>query len=84
MTSLWFPASLAVAIAVAGPMTVTAAVAVTIPSKIHRRISRVRMMKPPNKAEEKIEHTIHIIVRADRTSVSSAPLIISPGGRSTT
>ena len=58
MTSLWFRPIRAPAIAVAGPMTVTVAVAVTIPSRIHRRVSSVRMMKPPNKAEEEIEHTI--------------------------
>jgi hypothetical protein len=45
MTSLWFEASLALAIAVAGPMRVTAAVAVAKPRRIHRRSSSVRMMK---------------------------------------
>ena len=58
MTSLWFEAIMAVAIAVAGPMTVTAAVAVTIPRRIHRRVSGVHMMKPPDKAEEENERTI--------------------------
>ena len=41
------------AIAVAGPMTVTVAVAVTIPSRIPRWISRVRMMKPLTKVEKR-------------------------------
>ena len=66
MTSLWFEAILAVAIAVAGPMTVTAAVAVTIPRRIHRRVSSVRMVKPPDKAEEENRTHNHIIVCASR------------------
>ena len=52
MTSLWFGPRPAPAIAVTGPIAVTVAVAVTIPRRIPRRVSSVRMMKPPNKAEE--------------------------------
>ena len=71
MTSLWFEPHPALAIAVAGPMTVTVAV-VTIPRAVHRRISSRRMMKPPNKANEKIARTTKTLPPTQAENTSSA------------
>src|SRR6478736_8257267 len=79
MTSLWFEASLAVAIAVAGPMTVTAAVAVTIPRRIHRRVSSVRMMKLLTSQTTRLNTQSHCRWReADEPQYCATD--ISPGG----
>lgn len=79
MTSLWFEASLAVAIAVAGPMTVTAAVAVTIPRRIHRRVSSVRMMKLLTSQKTRLNTQSHRRWReADEPQYCATD--ISPGG----